>query len=187
MTVKRDLKMNPIELSFRVTIDEANIRAIVNAIRPALPGQSEFDPRAEARMKSSRNAIFAGQKPPEDRGLLINTNEVAKLLKVSARTVYRMERDGEMPNAIRIGKAVRWSINELQDWIRAGCPKTNKEEMKPKVIRVQQRREEEQKDAANAFRNWTCGVPMTPNGKSKLRERLRQFAERLKTENGGST
>jgi excisionase family DNA binding protein len=73
-------------------------------------------------MKASRNALFAGQKPPQDRGLLIDTNQVAKLLQVSARTVWKMEHVGEMPKAIRIGKAVRWGYEEIQEWVAAVCP-----------------------------------------------------------------
>ena len=114
--------MNPIQLNFSVTIDEASIRTIVAAICQAFHVDVEFDDRADARMKASRNALFAGKKPPEDRGLLIDVNEVAKLLKVSARHVYRMEEAGAIPKAIRIGAAVRWSFDEITNWIAAECP-----------------------------------------------------------------
>lgn len=114
--------MNPIELNMRVSVDQASVLEIIKMIRQALQGDPDFDSRAEARMRASRNALFAGQKPPEDRGLLIDTNQVAKLLKVSARTVYRMEHCGEMPRAIRIGKAVRWGYEEIKAWVSAGCP-----------------------------------------------------------------
>lgn len=60
--------MNPIELNLRVTVDESNIREIVNAIRQALSVGMEGDARAEARMKASRNALFAGQKSPRRPG-----------------------------------------------------------------------------------------------------------------------
>jgi excisionase family DNA binding protein len=115
-------EMKPLELSLRVTIDDAGVQAIVDVIRQALRVDGEVDALGEARMRASRNALFAGQKPPEDRGLLIDTNQVAKLLKVSARTVWRMEHSGEMPKAIRIGKAVRWGYDEINAWVGAGCP-----------------------------------------------------------------
>jgi prophage regulatory protein len=77
-------------------------------------------------LTASRNAQFAGKKPPEDRGLLIDATEVAKLLKVSARHVYRMEDTGAIPKAIRIGAAMRWSFDEIKKWIAAGCPSAAK-------------------------------------------------------------
>lgn len=33
-----------------------------------------------------------------------------------------MEVEGEMPKAIRIGKAVRWGYEEIHAWVSAGCP-----------------------------------------------------------------
>lgn len=115
--------MNPIELNLRVTVDEANVRAIINVIRQALQFDNDADAKREARMRASRNAQFAGQKPPEDRGLLIDMNQVAKLLKVSPRTVNKMEHCGEMPKAIRIARVVRWGYDEINQWIAAGCPR----------------------------------------------------------------
>jgi excisionase family DNA binding protein len=114
--------MNPIELNLRLTVDEANIRTIVDVLRQAFHVDIEYDDGADARMKASRNAQFAGKKSPEDRGLLIDVNEVAKLLNVSARHVYRMDEAGAIPKAIRIGAAVRWSLDEIRNWIAAGCP-----------------------------------------------------------------
>jgi len=117
-----DQFMKPIELGFRMTIDGAGLNEIVSLLQRALHSDANIDVQSEARMKVSRNALFAGQKPPEDRGLLIDTNQVAKLLQVSARTVWKMEHAGEMPKAIRIGKAVRWGYEEIQEWVAAGCP-----------------------------------------------------------------
>ena len=90
--------MKTIELNLRLAIDESNIRALVSVIRQAFHVDIAFDDHADARMKASRNALFAGQKPPEDRGLLIDVNQVADILKVSARHVYRMEEAGAVPN-----------------------------------------------------------------------------------------
>lgn len=115
--------MKPVELTVRITLDEVSARTLVDLVRAALQATTEQDERRAARLESSRNAPFAGQKPPEDRGLLIDTNQVSKLLKISSRTIWKMEHCGEMPKAIRIGKAVRWSYEELKDWIAAGCPR----------------------------------------------------------------
>ncbi len=34
-----------------------------------------------------------------------------------------MEKDGEVPKAIRICRVVRWSYQELETWANTGCPK----------------------------------------------------------------
>jgi hypothetical protein len=33
-----------------------------------------------------------------------------------------MHNDGETPRPIRIGRAVRWSLEVLKKWLDAGCP-----------------------------------------------------------------
>jgi excisionase family DNA binding protein len=114
--------MTPIELNFKLIIDEQNSEKLVDVLHRVVQSAAGVDPRAEARLKASQNALFAGRKPPDDRGLSIDTNQAAKLLKVSPRTVWRMKHSGEMPKAIRIGKAVRWGYDEIKQWIDAGCP-----------------------------------------------------------------
>lgn len=116
-----------IRLQVAVTIDSDAAEAIAQALAPALAraltGTLTGDAAADARLRQSRRALFAGETPPTDKGQLIDSRQAAKLLKVSARTVYRMEKEGEMPPAIRIGSAVRWSQDELAKWVEAGCPK----------------------------------------------------------------
>lgn len=119
--------MQTIQLQIAIAITEEVAENLATALAPAirqalLPKPSEDDLRREARLKASRNAIFAGQKPPEDQGLLIDTREVAKLLKLSSKTIFVMSRDGRMPPPIKIGSAVRWGYDALKKWVDAGCP-----------------------------------------------------------------
>jgi excisionase family DNA binding protein len=105
----------PIRLQLEIVIPPEAIRQIAKLLAPpATPDQK--------RLENSRRAIFAGQKPPEDEALLLNTKEVAKLLKVSDRTVQSMQTSGEMPKPVRIGRAVRWGRAEIEAWIDEGCP-----------------------------------------------------------------
>jgi prophage regulatory protein len=53
---------------------------------------------------------------------LMNVGEVAKQLKVSGRTVYRLADAGLMPRPVRLGGAVRWDRVEIDRWIDSGCP-----------------------------------------------------------------
>jgi predicted DNA-binding transcriptional regulator AlpA len=55
---------------------------------------------------------------------LLNAKQVAGLLGVSVRSVYRL-RDGlRMPRPVRVGTLLRWREGELRQWLDAGCPRT---------------------------------------------------------------
>ena len=87
-------------------------------------------PSPQARWKmtpkeASQHALFGGKKPPEEMGLLIDTKEAAKLLRVSIRTVWTLYNSGKTPDPVRIGRTVRWRYLELVAWVTAGCPPRN--------------------------------------------------------------
>jgi excisionase family DNA binding protein len=54
--------------------------------------------------------------------LLISGREAAKLLSVCERTLYMLTKAGEIP-AVRIGRAVRYSVDELQGWVKRASEK----------------------------------------------------------------
>src|SRR5262245_19991780 len=114
--------MEPIRLEMGVSLDEMKVTALVRMVRRILRAEDGADDRNAARRQASQHALFGGQKPPEEHGLLVNTSQVAKLLKVSPRTVWQMQNSGTMPKAIRIGRAVRWGYEEIKRWVDAGCP-----------------------------------------------------------------
>lgn len=119
--------MKTIQMQVTFTLDEATENVLADllalAIKQAVGADAnETDDTKNAKLRASQRAIFAGAKPPEDQGLLINSKEAAKLLKVSPRTLWRMQTSGEMPAPIRLGRAVRWSAEVLKKWVEAGCP-----------------------------------------------------------------
>lgn len=121
--------MQTIQLQLTVTFAEESTNSLARILGPAIRqalglSPEEIDERKEARMRASQNAIFGGRKPPEDQGLLIDSRQAAKLLKVSERTIFRMHTHGEMPQPIRIGIAKRWSLEALKKWVEAGCLKS---------------------------------------------------------------
>lgn len=102
-----------LQLEIVITPDTiAQIRDLIT--KPKTPEQT--------RLENSQRAIYAGEDPPEDEALLMNTREVAKLLTVSEKTVYTMQTNGEMPKPVRIGRAVRWGRDEIKTWVDEGCP-----------------------------------------------------------------
>lgn len=118
--------MATIHLQLAVTLNDDAAKALAEvlgpAIRQATQSGTEADAARQARVTASRHALFGGEVPPEDQGLLIDSRQAAKLLKVSERTLWRLHHDGEMPQPIRIGRAVRWSLEVLKRWVEAGCP-----------------------------------------------------------------
>ena len=53
---------------------------------------------------------------------LIKVGEVAGMLEITPRTVYRLTDSGKIPRPVKVGSSVRWRRVELESWIEAGCP-----------------------------------------------------------------
>ncbi len=117
-----DAEMKPIQFQIGITLDEDAVETLAELMKGIVREVSGIDEQKESRLRASQHALFGGQKPPEDMGLLIDTKQAAKLLKVSERTLWGMWNSGEMPKPIRIGRAVRWSYAELRAWVAAACP-----------------------------------------------------------------
>lgn len=52
---------------------------------------------------------------------LITVDELAALLGISRRSVYRLDLRGELPPALRV-RGVRWIRQEIEAWLDQGCP-----------------------------------------------------------------
>lgn len=62
-----------------------------------------------------------------DRPAMLTVQKVARLLGCSARTVYRLADSGRMPRPVKLSALVRWSRQEIEQWVASGCPKVGKE------------------------------------------------------------
>lgn len=61
--------------------------------------------------------------PPLDSpATLFDVEQVAAILNISSRTVYRMSDAGAMPRPRHLGALVRWSRLEIEAWVKTGCP-----------------------------------------------------------------
>lgn len=76
--------------------------------------------------RATRNAAtpVSSDRRDNDGGepLLATAAQVAELLKISTRTLWRLRSDGNIPEPVRIGGTVRWRVDEIKNWIAAGCP-----------------------------------------------------------------
>ncbi|MDI9430653.1 MAG: AlpA family phage regulatory protein [Planctomycetota bacterium] len=53
---------------------------------------------------------------------LLNAKALGQVLALSKRQIFRLNSCGRIPAPIRIGGAVRWSNQEIADWLAAGAP-----------------------------------------------------------------
>jgi excisionase family DNA binding protein len=54
--------------------------------------------------------------------LLMTAEEIAKLLQVSVRSIWRLRSAEAIPRPLKIGGSIRWRRDDLLGWISAGCP-----------------------------------------------------------------
>lgn len=109
---------SPIRLQLEIVIPTEAIAQIAKLLTPPLTPE-------QLGKQRSRHAHLPGQKPPVDVSLLVNSREVAKLLRVSDRTIFKMHSTGEMPKPLRFGTLTRWGKAEIAAWVDAGAPPTN--------------------------------------------------------------
>jgi predicted DNA-binding transcriptional regulator AlpA len=132
------------QLEFTVTLGRRSLTTLVELLSTAIEEgtrhrkqdraatlktreSSEEPPRRKMPpLDASTHALFAGEKPPDDTGLLIDSRQASKLLGVSPRKLWAMYNSGEMPKPTRIGRAVRWGYEEIRAWVNAGCPPQDK-------------------------------------------------------------
>ena len=58
--------------------------------------------------------------------LLISADDLAVLIGVSTRTVWRLLSSGRLIEPVRLGGNVRWNRERIEEWIREGCPTPTK-------------------------------------------------------------
>ena len=54
--------------------------------------------------------------------ILVGANELAKILSVSPRHIWRMRAAAKLPKPINFGRCVRWVLSDIQHWLYLGCP-----------------------------------------------------------------
>jgi predicted DNA-binding transcriptional regulator AlpA len=67
-------------------------------------------------------AIADVERGAEDEPLLVSASTVARMLNISTRSLWRLRSAGVLPPPVRLGGTVRWRIDEIKNWIAAGCP-----------------------------------------------------------------
>jgi excisionase family DNA binding protein len=60
--------------------------------------------------------------PCEPKPLLIPAGEVAEMLGISTRTLWRLVGAGRVPAPIRLRGSTRWPREQIRSWVALGCP-----------------------------------------------------------------
>jgi excisionase family DNA binding protein len=71
----------------------------------------------EVKNKNTVSRLSDGQP------LLIDADELALLLGISKRSIWRRLSSGELVEPVRLGGSVRWRKQEVAAWVDAGCPR----------------------------------------------------------------
>ena len=61
-----------------------------------------------------------GIRDTTNKSLTLDATEVAQLLGISKRTVYRLLDAGQIPKPIKLGNATRWRRSDIELFVEAG-------------------------------------------------------------------
>lgn len=53
---------------------------------------------------------------------LLNVKDVSARLRISQRQVWKLLASGRIPEPVRLSRSVRWRADDIDEFIRLGCP-----------------------------------------------------------------
>lgn len=73
-------------------------------------------------MNEVKKSQIRSQQIEDAPALTTTAGGVARMLNVSVRQVWRLHSLGQLPLPVRLGACVRWRVQEIKDFVAAGCP-----------------------------------------------------------------
>ncbi len=52
---------------------------------------------------------------------LMTVEQLAAMLQVSTRTIWRMRSSGQLPAPVHVGGNIRWRVLDVENWLARGC------------------------------------------------------------------
>ena len=71
--------------------------------------------------KKTQESSVAGS----GEAILVSASDLAHLLGVSKRQIWRLRSRGDLIEPIKIGSVTRWPLDMVRAWITARCPRPN--------------------------------------------------------------
>ena len=106
-----------------VRVDGSDAELYGNGLRIMNPMSSNT---GLATIASSQSGEINASRPrPEGRTVntfAVEAVQAARLCGVSRATWYSLRKAGRIPRPVRLGRRVLWRIDELREWMAAGCP-----------------------------------------------------------------
>lgn len=70
-------------------------------------------------MRPARSPVRTRTDQPAARRQLLSVKDLAEMLQVSQKTIYDWRYRGLGPAAIRVGRYVRYELDEIERWLDA--------------------------------------------------------------------
>jgi predicted DNA-binding transcriptional regulator AlpA len=106
-------------VTLTLTIDAQSAGRLADLIRGAIEAAVATPGGSPGSVSPPRSAT---DQPPDEACLLIDIKDLARLLAVSPRHVFQLNKQQLLPEPVRLGRLVRWSLAEVRAWVAAGCP-----------------------------------------------------------------
>lgn len=103
----------PLQLELTITVSAETIGRITELFSAIFSGAS---------IRGTADVPHTARAPQQPEELVLDRSQTAKLLKVHQETISRMARCRQMPQPVRFGRTVRWCRDEIEAWLKAGCP-----------------------------------------------------------------
>ena len=73
-------------------------------------------------MNIATDGSYAVTSEMAGEALLISAEQLAAMMNVSTRTLWRLLSAGKLPEPVRLGGLTRWRLDRVRQWIDEGCP-----------------------------------------------------------------
>ena len=93
-----------------------------NKTIPSWQQKALLEVQREFRRIENREASTSNNGRQETLRLTYDAAMLAEALGVSLRHIRRMDASGQIPRGVRLGRAKRWIVADIEAWLNAGSP-----------------------------------------------------------------
>ena len=84
--------------------------------------ETDRSSRIAVAVQHDRRLLKTPAEAASLRVLGIEAAQAARLCGISRATWYSLRKAGRVPRPVRLGRRVLWRVEELREWMAAGCP-----------------------------------------------------------------